>query len=265
ECSDAFLKVFEGSDGILFFGGPDLVPAIYGEETSLLTVVTDPYRHYWEASMLFHLLGGSQDINFPALLNRKPDYAILGICLGMQTMNVATGGTMIQDIPSEAYGATTVEEILGLDASMMHRNYFTNLYPNEGLDWGGFHPVKWEDPLPTAYRGLSVAPTPIVLSSHHQAVEQPGQGLVVLARSTDGRIIEMVGHERFPHVLGVQFHPEVTALYDTEAMFRISPADGNGISFQQQYAVQDLGFHRMLWKTFGSWLSVKSSSFDRKH
>lgn len=254
DCSENFRSIFQGSDAMIFFGGPDLVPAIYGEETHLLTVVTDPYRHYWEASVLFHLLGGSQDSSFPALLSKKPEYAILGICLGMQTMNVATGGTMVQDIPAEIYQATTVEEVLGLPEAMQHRNYFTNLYPGMDLDWASFHPIL---PEPAA-TSLPFIPTagqqPVVLSSHHQAVEQQGRDLVVLARSADGQVIEMMGHAKYPHVLGVQFHPEVSALYDPAARFRISPEDKEGWGFGPRYGEEHLNFHRSLWSTFGSWI-----------
>ena len=56
-----FRELFEGSEGALFMGGPDIPPVVYGEEVHLLTRVTDPYRHYLELSYLFHLLGGSQN------------------------------------------------------------------------------------------------------------------------------------------------------------------------------------------------------------
>jgi putative glutamine amidotransferase len=91
ECSPAFMKLFEASKGVIFFGGPDIPPAIYGEPTSTMTVITDPHRHYMEISFLFHLLGGNQDTLFVPLLARNPGYCILGICLGMQSINVARG------------------------------------------------------------------------------------------------------------------------------------------------------------------------------
>lgn len=67
-----------------FFCGPDIPPAIYGEEQNPLTKVYDPYHHYFEASFIFHLLGGSQNRNYVALLNQKPNYLVHGICLGMK-------------------------------------------------------------------------------------------------------------------------------------------------------------------------------------
>ena len=99
-----FRKLFECSQGGLFMGGPDIPPVVYGEEVHLLTRVTDPFRHYVELSYLFHLLGGSQNTAWIPYLEKKPDYVINGICLGMQTMHVATGGTMVQDIPTELPG-----------------------------------------------------------------------------------------------------------------------------------------------------------------
>ncbi len=68
---------------------------------SLLTRLTDPYRHYFEASFLFHLLGGSQNIDYTPFLEVNKEYTVYAICLGIQTMNIAAGGTMTQDIPSE--------------------------------------------------------------------------------------------------------------------------------------------------------------------
>ncbi|MBN1819593.1 MAG: gamma-glutamyl-gamma-aminobutyrate hydrolase family protein, partial [Prolixibacteraceae bacterium] len=100
DCCDDFKTIFDNSIGIFFFGGPDIPPAVYGEENTL-SVVTDPGRHYFESSLLFHLLGGFQDKDFAPLLENNPNYFITGFCLGMQTLNVATGGTLIQDIPAE--------------------------------------------------------------------------------------------------------------------------------------------------------------------
>ncbi len=93
---DDYRKIFEHSEGTVFFGGPDLPPEVYNEKTSLHTSIYDPYRHYFELSFLFHLLGGYQAEKFEPLLKEDPDYLIYGFCLGMQTMNVATGGTMMQ-------------------------------------------------------------------------------------------------------------------------------------------------------------------------
>jgi putative glutamine amidotransferase len=95
---------------VIFFGGPDVPPSVYGEKTSLHTKITDPYRHYLEVTAVFQLLGGSQDEKYAPLLAERPDFAVLGICLGFQTMNIGTGGTLIQDIRQDLYGKTTFED-----------------------------------------------------------------------------------------------------------------------------------------------------------
>ncbi len=56
---------------------------------------TDPGRHFFEVSFLFHLLGGSRNESFKPLLDENPGYMVTGFCLGMQSMNVATGGILI--------------------------------------------------------------------------------------------------------------------------------------------------------------------------
>ena len=103
DCTAILKRVFENSIGVFFFGGPDIPPGVYGEKNTL-SVVTDPQRHYFETTFLFQLLGGYWNEYFEPFLKEKPKYMVTGFCLGMQTMNVATGGTLIQDIPSEIYG-----------------------------------------------------------------------------------------------------------------------------------------------------------------
>jgi putative glutamine amidotransferase len=101
--TDQFKAIVNSSDGIIFTGGMDIPPALYGEKQLLLTEATTPVRNNYELSFLFHLLGGSQDPKFVPFLESRKDYVVLGICLGCQTMNVACGGTLYQDIPSQIY------------------------------------------------------------------------------------------------------------------------------------------------------------------
>lgn len=251
-CSGLFAELFRKSKGALFMGGPDIPPDIYGEPVHLLTSVTDPYRHYLEASFIFHLLGGSQDSSWEAWMNSRNNYLISGICLGMQTMNVATGGTMIQDIPTEVYGVWTAEDILEMPADQMHRNY-QNMVQNDCTD-------------PTSYHFHQVIPgkesfirkdlkfrknmTPLVLSSHHQAIENPGMGWLVSATSMDGKIIEAIEHERFPHVIGVQFHPEKPGLFDPSIIHPTSCNDR--INFQEVIRdTHSYTFHKAYWDYLG--------------
>jgi len=248
-CSEIYLDLFNNSKGILFFGGPDLPPAIYGEQTGLLTRMTDPYRHYMEVSFLFHLLGGSQNLDFIPLLETNPDYMVYGICLGMQTMNVATGGTMIQDIPSEIYVLKSAEEILSSDNNIQHRNYNNNLVNDSTLFSGNFHEIKINnlEPIVGNYKKNI---TPIVYSNHHQAIESLGKDLKVLATSTDGKIIEAIAHKKYLNVLGVQFHPEGTYLHNQEIKYRIKPIDELKSGKQTLLDSNSYDFHLKFWKEF---------------
>ncbi|MEN8223443.1 MAG: gamma-glutamyl-gamma-aminobutyrate hydrolase family protein, partial [Acidobacteriota bacterium] len=125
-----FREIFEASDGIIFTGGMDIPPGIYLEKNSLLTEATTPYRTLYETSFLFHLIGGSRNSGFRPFLEDDPEYPVLGICLGSQTMNVAAGGSLVQDIPSELYGLRTVEQVLRLEQDKIHSSRYVKLmYP----------------------------------------------------------------------------------------------------------------------------------------
>ncbi|HNX96579.1 MAG TPA: gamma-glutamyl-gamma-aminobutyrate hydrolase family protein [Candidatus Aminicenantes bacterium] len=116
EWTAQFRDLVAVSDGLLLPGGADMPPALYGEPTGLLTNPTTPRRSMFEVSFLFQLLGGSRNPGFSPLLARRPSYLVLAICLGCQSLNVAAGGTMVQDIPREIYGLETAEEVLALGA-----------------------------------------------------------------------------------------------------------------------------------------------------
>jgi len=205
-CSPVFADLLARSAGVVFTGGADLPPQIYGEKTLLTTVIRTPHRQYWELSFLFHLLGSSRNPDHKPLLVKRPTYPVLAICLGMQTLNVATGGTLIQDIPSEVYGVKTFEAAAALGPEVLHRNATHRLHPERKLGPGVYHPVKLTHPLLSK---LHAHQEPVrVLSIHHQAVEKLGLHLEVIATSLDGKVVEGVRHEKFPGVLGVQFHPE---------------------------------------------------------
>jgi putative glutamine amidotransferase len=250
--SPIFKDIFKSSKGIIFFGGPDIPPATYGEPTGLLTEITDVHRHYLEISFLFHLLGGSQDSLFIPLLHDNPDYNILGICLGMQSMNVATGGTMIQDIPTEVYGYKTVEDMLALEDNMRHRNYNTNFGLDEELIWGYFHQINYvKNSFLDSLNNFSDE-FPNVWSSHHQAVERLGKGIVPVAWSMDGEIVEVIIHSEFPNVIGLQFHPEVPSIYDQDFGLPIEPFETEKKSFIEKFpGEKGENFHRAFWGFFG--------------
>jgi putative glutamine amidotransferase len=219
----------------------------------LLTAIRTPNRHYFELSFLFHLLGGNQDPNYKSLLEQNPDYVVYGFCLGMQSINVATGGTMYQDIPSEVYGLTYVEDVLEMHSDAKHRNYWNNLAPRENLMWCNFHKIKFiPGSIFTEKMDVTEDFNPFVCSSHHQAVKDIGRDLFVAARSMDGKIVEALTHKRYENVLGVQFHPEAFSIYSAKAeKYKRNPSDSVLIS-ENDFLKQDssLDFHRTFWSYF---------------
>lgn len=261
-CTPEFEEIFEQTDGIIFFGGPDIPPLLYGEKTDLLTKIEDPYRHFLELSFVFHLLGGLQDEAFPAFLERRPGYPILGICLGCQTLNAGTGGTLVQDIWSEVYGKTSLEDVIELGREYWHWSPFFKLAPQE--KWTGYalHSINLDGQgkFCTAM-GLRPKDTPLILSSHHQAVDNLGKAFRPIAHSPDGKVIEAIEHITYPNVLGVQFHPEDPDLYDSEALVRLSPQDPEPVNlpvFLKKHP-PSIAFHKKLW----AWVSRQWVEFHK--
>lgn len=261
--TEQFRELFNRSQGALFMGGPDIPPVCYGEKVHLLTSVTDPFRHYLELSYLFHLLGGTQNEAWTPYLEGNLNYVINGICLGMQTMHVATGGSMIQDIPTEMYGIWEAEDILTLPVDQMHRNYMD--YLNTGCqDPTSYHFHKIDlktNGLLSSTLGFTAETDPLVLSSHHQALATLGQGWEVLATSMDGRIIEAIHHTRYPQVLGIQFHPEKPGLFDP-SIKHPKTCDGT-INFQEAIAnSESYEFHLAFWRQLGLFLQKNRRNED---
>lgn len=242
------------TDGVIFFGGPDAPASIYGEKTSLLTEITDPFRHYLEASAVFQLLGGSQDEKFAPLLAARPDFAVLGICLGLQTMNIGTGGTLVQDIRWDAYAKTTYEDTIALGPEQWHTNPYTGLFPRDRLMSYSFHSLQLGDgSVFVKEMGFKSADHPRALSAHHQAIGRLGKGLVATASSRDGRVMEAVEHRTFKSVLGVQFHPEHYGLWDAEPRYAMKPGDARtSLRAILESTPPSLEFNKAIWAWFGS-------------
>lgn len=168
--------------GLLLCGGDDVDPGRFGQE-NLGSVDIDPRRDAAELALVEAFLAAG-----------KP---IFGICRGHQVLNVALGGTLIQDIAPE------LREIHTHDAALPHDKV---------------HPVRTaEGVLLRRFYG----PVMAVNSSHHQALDRLGTGLVPTAWSESG-LVEAVEHEYLP-VIGVQFHPERMAY----ARRRPDTADGS--------------------------------------
>jgi putative glutamine amidotransferase len=249
-----FQEIFAAASGIIFTGGMDIPPALYGQGTSLLTEPTTPARHLYEVSFLFHLLGSSRNPLFAPLLAGRRDFPVLAICLGLQSLNVADGGTLVQDIPSEVYGQKTVEEVLASDPDSIHSSaYLEKLYPNDDSLKYPFHRIRLgKESLFLRKMGFSSSDLPYVATAHHQAIAKLGFNLRVTASSLDGKIVEAVEHARFANVLGIQFHPERHTLYRKGLLMRAgtdAPLDFNPLAFLKGHP-PTYEFHLAIWKWF---------------
>ena len=147
-------------DALLLPGGGDLEPWRYGQENRG-SHQTDPERDEREFRLLEEFLQSG-----------KP---ILGICRGLQVINVFFGGTLIQDLPGHS----------AVDGKDRFHEGFTTDCDLRRL-WGGERMI--------------------VNSAHHQAIDRVGEGLRVIQRAEDG-IIEGIRHESLP-ILALQWHPE---------------------------------------------------------
>jgi putative glutamine amidotransferase len=259
--SNYFYHLFSKTNGIIFLGGADIEPSVYDEKTRLVTNISTPNRHYFELSFLFHLIGGSQNVEHVPYLHENPDYTVIGFCLGMQTMNVASGGSMYQDIPSDIYGLHYVEDIFSLDSNNIHRNYWQDLWPDEEMITANFHQIirirnhsffdefLWKE-----------NPAPYVYSSHHQALNKYGKNIEVIATSIDGSVPEIIAHGKFKNVIGVQFHPEKPGLYleDSEPI-KWHPNDSLQISYHDFLKEKNsFTFHKAFWNKVGQLFTTEN-------
>ncbi len=258
-CTDEFYDIFQQSDAIIFLGGWDIPPVYYGQKTELTVGINTPNRHLFELSFLFHLLGGRQNTAFQNFLEEKPDYPILGICLGMQTMNVAAGGDMYQDIPSDIYELNYVEDVIALGMDRMHRNYNKNLYPEKEIDNHSFHHVVFTDQNLKEKLKLVGSFNPLVVSSHHQAVHKLGRNIVVAATSIDGKVIEALINKKYKNVIGVQFHPEFYTEHDPDSVKRKFHPDDKEMMTEHEVLIKNKSYQFNLdfWANFLN--SVKSA------
>ncbi|NLB25222.1 MAG: gamma-glutamyl-gamma-aminobutyrate hydrolase family protein [Bacteroidales bacterium] len=240
-------KVFKYSAGAFFFGGPDIPPEIYKHKNTL-SKVTDPNRHFFELTFLFHLIGSSRNDSFKPFLEEKPWYFITGFCLGLQTMNVAAGGTLIQDIPAEIFGAETPDAIVKAGRNNLHKNYWQEISDDSLLIGSNIHPIRFTDnPFFGEKVKISRELTPLVYSSHHQAVKDPGKELIITAVSIDEKVVEAIAHSRYPHVFSTQFHPEVPALNEDMQKVKFHP-DDIPASCHEFLGKEGREFHKQYWR-----------------
>lgn len=180
--ADHVADLVQRLDALVLTGGSDVDPDHYGEDPHETVDDVIPERDAFELALV------------GAALAR--DLPVLAICRGHQVLNVATGGTLIQDIPSQLEG--TVD------------------HDPEGERWHPAHDVRI---LPgTRLRGILGRDEVAVNSFHHQAVKELGDGLVVSAVSADDGVVEAVERPASRFVLGVQWHPE--AFWDKGPAFQ---------------------------------------------
>ena len=181
--TDRLPDALDGLDGVLLTGGPDVRPSLYGEDETHPTVEIDDARDAYELPLAK-----------AAMERRMP---LLAICRGVQVLNVAAGGTLIQDLPSERPGGlnhsvTTPTTAISHDVevvpgTLLERIVAPQLKEGHRLD---------------------------VNSRHHQAIDAVAPGFVASASAPDGTVeaieagglTEAGGPQAF--CVGVQWHPE---------------------------------------------------------
>lgn len=260
-------EIVTQADAVLFFGGTDLPPAFYQEEIKLSTSSPDLYRHYFELSALFQLLGGSQNDSFSPLLKQKPDFIIRAFCLGMQTMNVATGGSLYQDIPSDLYQKQSVNQVVKQDPNNIHRYYWHYFSKKPNTYYASFHQIRIK---PNGYFAKSLQlnsnSTPLVNSRHHQAINKLGKNLQSEATSMDKKIVEAISHKQYSNTIAVQFHPEDHRLFDSEKKYRILPSQQK---LQTLPAIlknsRSYKMHTLFWKDFSNLVSINHKKRNKNH
>lgn len=173
ESSDCINAYLDRIDGVYFIGGGDIFPILYGEEPIRNLGSIAIKRDRFEID-LFNL----------AFERKLP---ILGVCRGCQVINVASGGSLYQDIYSQ---------------DLTQNNHSTNGIDNSE----GYHFVKIDNT--SKFYNIMGEESLLVNSLHHQAVKRLSDGYKVSAQSTDG-VIEAIEYSGDQFCLGIQWHPEM--------------------------------------------------------
>ncbi len=165
--------LLERLDGLLLSGGEDVAPAQYGQAQAPWTGRVDEERDRSELGLVREWVGSG-----------KP---LLAICRGHQVLNIALGGSLLQDILAQV--PTALDHAYVPGRPMEKAVHTVSLSPESRL---------------TDILGGTTIP---VNSAHHQAIETPGEGLTVVALAPD-QIIEATEMPPHPFCLSVQWHPE---------------------------------------------------------
>ena len=176
EVSESPRKVLEEVDGILLTGGGDVDPVFYGEDRHASVEDAEPGRDEFEIDLARRAMAG--------------DVPLLAICRGSQVLNVAAGGTLVQDIPT------------GVDSELPHR-----VPEPKNADCHDISIVRGSQLANALGETVAASCSCRVNSRHHQSVARLGAGLVASATAADG-VIEGIEAPACAFCLGVQWHPE---------------------------------------------------------
>ena len=167
-----------GLDGLLLTGGGDVDPMKYGEAPHATVDPAEPGRDDFELGLV--------------KLAREQKMPVLAICRGIQVLNVACGGTLVQDIASQVPGA------------MSHR---LDVPPHQPMEFAHEVWIDKDSQLSRIMRERLNDDACDVNSRHHQAIRQLAPGFIVSATAPDG-VIEAIEDPAARFCVGVQWHPE---------------------------------------------------------
>jgi putative glutamine amidotransferase len=168
-------SVVDGLDALVLTGGEDVDPRFYGEAPHLTFEAAEPGRDQFELA----LARAALDRGLP----------LLAICRGVQVLNVAAGGSLVQDIGSDVPGAL-VHQVDTTPSTIAHEVW-----------------VAAGSKLATLMADRLEGDALMVNSRHHQAVRKLAPGFVASATAPDG-VIEAIERPDLPFCVGVQWHPE---------------------------------------------------------
>jgi putative glutamine amidotransferase len=172
-------EALSGVDGLMLTGGDDVTPTRYGETPHATTVEAEAGRDEFEIGLVH-----------AARARRLPLFAI---CRGIQVLNVACGGTLVQDIPSCVAGALA---------------HSLPSPPHQPFSLAHDVWIEKDSLLSRLMRErLADVDTCEVNSRHHQAVKGVAEGFTVSATAPDG-VVEAIEDPALPFCIGVQWHPE---------------------------------------------------------
>jgi len=180
------MRILQGCDGVLLPGSSaDVDPAHYRAAKQEKTAPADEPRHKLDRLLL-------ED----AYQSKKP---VLGICYGMQSLNVFRGGTLVQHIESQ------INHEAGRKVPIAHKVEIEGSSRLAGIVGNGASPSD----SARVPQSSATAVTIDVNSSHHQSIEVAGEGLRIVGQCAEDRIVEAVESTSLEHfVVGVQWHPE---------------------------------------------------------